>query len=553
MSTALLEVARADSHSRRLSPTVSARPSSRFSGRSSPPRFPALGRFARLVAVDVRTGAWLTRRAAGGSCRPILVVSCLVAIALVSASCGGDDTSGGEVLDSAETNDIADAEDATASTVRESRPDPNYENALFASAYNAARDSYTAYSTARHEDYFAALENVAPVLEDAAAARAAARADASTVFDAALDQAQRDQRSALGEIESRRSASNAQVEAHRREVALILELALQEAELDGEEAYYVGDDMGRSRSIEVARAGNPRSAFGRIAGKSTRRLAFDETYLSILDAAIRDTTTSAEASTALTAARDAVVATVAAGQPPDPNVRGTVDSSIAAVWSKDDGWSNNWREILDNIEARIDIAIDYDIVTPATTAALASIDEFATSAAGILESILAEEEQAAIAAYEEEVSRAASARDASIATAERSYETTVAAAADAVDNVRTSFDFDGWVTAAFGLADAYVVLHDVATAVESEAAISDDGSLAAASAIEYANTLRRALANVADAANLLIDRFPRRTILEAEAEFARAAEALFLEADIFEDALDAARSRAEARARATSD
>ena len=234
-------------------------------------------------------------------------------------------------------------------------------------------------------------------------------------------------------------------------------------------------------------------------------------------------------------------------------MRGTVDSSIAAVWSKDDGWSNNWREILDNIEARIDIATDYDIVTPATTAALASIDEFATSAAGILEPTLGEEEQAAIAAYEEEVSRAASARDASIATAERSYETAVAAAADAVDNVRTSFDFDGWVTAAFALADAYVVLHDVATAVESEAAINDDGSLAAASAIEYATTLRRALANVASAANLLIDRFPRRTILETEAEFARAAEALFLEADIFEDALDAARSRAEARARATSD
>ena len=140
-------------------------------------------------------------------------MSCLVAVALVAASCGGDDTSGGETLDSAETTDIADAEDVTASTVKESRPDPNYENDLFASAYNAARDAYTAYSTARHDDYFAALENVAPVLEEAAVARAAARGDASAVFDAASDQAQQDQRSALGEIESRRSASNAQVES----------------------------------------------------------------------------------------------------------------------------------------------------------------------------------------------------------------------------------------------------------------------------------------------------------------------------------------------------
>ena len=129
----------------------------------------------------------------------------------------------------------------------------------------------------------------------------------------------------------------------------------------------------------------------------------------------------------------------------------------------------------------------------------------------------------------------------------------MAAVADAVDNVRAAFEFDGWVSAAFAVADAYVVLHDVAVAVESEAQVNDDGSLAAASAIEYATTLRRELANVADAANFLINGYPRRTILDVEAEFARAAEALFLEAEIFEDALDAARSRAEARAKAFSD
>ena len=58
------------------------------------------------------------------------------------------------------------------------------------------------------------------------------------------------------------------------------------------------------------------------------------------------------------------------------------------------------------------------------------------------------------------------------------------------------------------------------------------------------------LAAVAGSANSLSDGYPRRTILDVEPEFAQAAESLFLESEFFEDALEAARSRAEARAKA---
>ena len=60
----------------------------------------------------------------------------------------------------------------------------------------------------------------------------------------------------------------------------------------------------------------------------------------------------------------------------------------------------------------------------------------------------------------------------------------------------------------------------------------------------------RQLGAVAATANSLADGYPRRTILDAEPEIARAAEALFFEVEFFEDALEAARSRAEARAEA---
>ena len=98
-------------------------------------------------------------------------------IAVLAASCGGDDTSDGDAPDSAETSDddrtTADDEadsddeadnemvteeddetDVATSTMAEQKPAPHYESDVFANAYSAARDAYAAYSSARDEDYW---------------------------------------------------------------------------------------------------------------------------------------------------------------------------------------------------------------------------------------------------------------------------------------------------------------------------------------------------------------------------------------------------------------
>ena len=68
-------------------------------------------------------------------------------------------------------------------------------------------------------------------------------------------------------------------------------------------------------------------------------------------------------------------------------------------------------------------------------------------------------------------------------------------------------------------------------------------------ALDHASALSYSVASVSDAAASLINNYTPRTILHVEAEFAEAAEALFLEAEKFENLLDAARSSAESRAR----
>ncbi len=417
---------------------------------------------------------------------------------------------------------------------------------MFANAYGAARDVYTEYVSARHEDYFVTLANVSAAVEEAAATQAAARADAAAAYEAAESQAQQVRRNVFDEIQGRRDAAAAEVQSHIDRVSAVLDAAFVEADIISTETYYVWEKIGYertgSRYDEYAAS---------IAGKLAQRLSFDEIYLAALANATLDSNTDAEILTAVVAARDAAAATVAANPLPYESAEAVLDELIAAARAV---ISTRQEGVAERFEARLDPLLDYDIVTPATEAAAAVVNAIVVSDDGdSLERSRVEEEQAATAAYEEAAARATSDRDAAFATADRVHETAVAAVADAVDNVRAAFGFDGWVSAAFGLADAYVVLHDVAIAVESEAQLNDDGSLAAASAIEYASTLRRELANVVDAANFLIDRFTRRTILDVEAEFAQAAEVLFLDAEIFEDALNAARSRAEARAKALSD
>ena len=503
--------------------------------------------------------------------RPFLVVACLLMIAVFAASCGGDDTSDGDAPDSVETSDDdrttsddeADADDdannetadqgedetdATTSTVADQKPAPHYESDVFANAYSAARDAYTSYSSARHDGYFVALGNVSSAVEEAGAARAAALAGAAAAFDDIESEARQIRRNVFSEIQGRRDAASAEDKSSLDRVNAILDAAHVEAEIDWTESYFVWENIGYQRGTDYFSSREFVYAIKRIAGKVGQRLSFDETYLAALDQAILDSSSDSAILTAIAAARDAVVVTLENSPLPYESADAAIDAAFAAV---EPVQNNRKTATAERLEARIDPLLEYDIVTPSREAAAAALNAIAASAdRDSLEQALAEEERVATAAYDEVVAAATSDREAAVAVADRAYERAVEAVADAVADARAAFDFDAWVSAAFALADAYVVLYDVAVAVESEAQVNDDGSLAAASAVEYASAVRRELGAVAATANSLADGYPRRTILDVEPEFARAAEALFLEAEFFEDALEAARSRAEARAKA---
>ena len=419
---------------------------------------------------------------------------------------------------------------------------------MFANAYSAARDAYTAYSSARHDGYFAALGNVSSALEEAGAARAAALAGAAAAFDDIESEARQVRRSVLNEIQSRRDAASAEDKSYLDRVNAILDTAYEEAEISGTESYYIWEKIGREGGSIFHWSGNFEDVVARLAAKVGQRLSFDATYLATLDQAMLNSSVEAEILAAIVAARDAVVVTLTNNPLPYESAVAVIDAAIAAAEVVE---GNRRQGTAERLEARIDPLLEYDIVTPSREAAAAALNAIAASVdRDSLEQALAEEERLATAAYDEVVAAATSDREAAVAVADRGYERAVEGVADAVDNARAAFDFDAWVSAAVALADAYVVLYDVGVAAESEAQVNDDDSLAAASAIEYAGTVRKELAAVAGSANSLSDGYPRRTVRDVEADFAQAAEALFLEAEFFEDALEAARSRAEARAKA---
>ena len=355
-------------------------------------------------------------------------------------------------------------------------------------------------------------------------------------------------RNVFNEIQGRRDAASAEDKSSLDRVNAILDAAYVEAEIDWTESYFIWEQIGRERANDIYSYSTFNASVSRIAAKVGQRLSFDATYLATLDQAILDSSSDPEVLLAIVAARDAVVAALANSPLPYESADAAIDAAIAAAEPVELDRRTGTAE---RLEARIDPLLEYDIVTPSRAAAAAAINAIAASADGdSLEQALAEEERVATAAYDEVVAAATSDREAAVAGADRAYERAVEAVADAVDDARAAFDFDAWVSAAFALADAEVVLYDVAVAVASEAQVNDDDSLAAASAIEYASAVRRELGAVAATANSLADGYSRRTILDVEPEFAQATEALFLEAEFFEDALEAARSRAEARAKA---
>ena len=485
--------------------------------------------------------------------RPFLVVACLLMIAVLAASCGGEDTSDGDAPDSVDTSDddrttSDDEADATTSTVAEQKPAPHYESDVFVNASSAAHDAYTSYSSARHDGYFAALGNVSSAVEEAGAARAAALAGAAAAFDDIESEARQIRRNVFNEIQGRRDAAAAEDKSYLDRVNAILDAAYVEAEIDWTESYFVWEKIGRERARDHWYDTRFDPTVAEIAARVGQRLSFDETYVAALDQAILDSSSDSDILTAIVAARDAVVVTLENNPLPYESADAAIDAAIAGAEPVE---SDRKAGTAERLADRINPLLEYDIVTPSREAAAAALNAIAASAdRDSLEQALAEEERVATAAYDEVVAAATSDREAAVAVAERAYERAVEAVADAVAGARAAFDFDAWVSAAFALADAYVVLYDVAVAVESEAQVNDDGSLAAAAAIEYASTVRRELGAVAATANSLSDGYPRRTILDVEPDFAQAAEALFLEAEFFEDALEAARSRAEARAKA---
>ena len=440
--------------------------------------------------------------------------------------------------------------DTTTATAVEPRSALSYESGLFTNAYSAARDAYVAYSSVRSEEYLAALRNVAVVVEEADDALDDARSDAERAHYAAERSASEAWSSMLTEIEVRRDRSWREFDAYQDEVRAILDVAREQAELDGSNAYQVWSSAAHDRVEEAKRSqllheDTSSGVFERIAGGVAARLTFDPVYLAALDAAVTAGGSGPEVLAALVAARDAAAASITLYPLPYENADVAINEVIANVAAV--SGESRQEAIASNIEDRVDASINHDTARRSRDAAMSVLDELEDANWDLLDEALAEEERAAEAAYEVAMEQAAADLDAAIAAAVRTYETAVGTAENAVDRARAAFEFDSWVSGAFALADAYVVLHDIGVRVESEAEDRDDGSLAALAALEYAVTIRRGLASMFDAGDSLIDDFPRHTVLDVEAEFAEAAEALLPEAEIFEGVLAGARSRAEAR------
>ena len=536
---------------------------------------------------------------ATGRCRPILVLACALLVAFLAASCGGsedgdrpepvevsevegdaeDDGDGpagsrdeseseaarsvgedveaagsgatdaadgdGAVADEAEEPDLDDDRDLEATTpaVQETQPAPHYESEVFASAYDAAREARETYSAARGEEYFAALGNATNRREAADAALSDALANASGSFDRATDEAHQSQLSQKSVLQAQWETELAKFQRGREEVPAILEAAIQEAQWARDDAYTIWDERGRERGYA---ADSAHGAIGRIAAKIAGRMAYDAAFLAALDQALANYDDPLIL-TALVAFQQSFEATLADNPLPYESADSAIDTVISELTVVDS--SSRKRDLAIRIEERLDVRINY--TAPASDTAALILDEVEAIERSLLAQRQDEELTRIDSVYNQALADTTADRDAAISRAENAYRAALAAIDQDIEDSRSAFDFDAWVSAAFALADSYIVLYDVAVAVESEAQFANDGSLAASSAFDYASTARRELGAVAAAAaNSLADGYSRRTVLDVEAEFVQGAEALFLEAAFFEDALEAARSRAEARAKA---
>ena len=519
-------------------------------------------------------------------CSHFVVLACALIIAVLAASCGGDDTSDGASLESAEESetvdraaeDIADnffdnredARDAdtaaadedgevdsddddeadiTASTARRATPVPFFESRAFTSAYEAVRGAFTDYALLRNEGYFQALNNVDMGLETAAIRRAESIAEWEELLSAMETGAENYKRAASSDFRRYRDDATRTERSYRAEVGLILDAALEEARLDAEEEYILweieGEDAAAATEAMPSNCYYCDDNIGDIVGKTARRLAFDTSYLATLSAEILSMDSS-PVRDALVAARDAAAAIAADNSLPYESANDALVGSIEAALAV----SRNRSDFINNIERRINSAVDYSLnlgERGAEAAAAASLQEHLSRELSVID----QQESAELAGVIGQLAAETDGSAARIEAIEEDHRQAVARVAGNIKHARSKFEFARWSDSAFLLATTYLGLFSTAQQVESS--LRDNlelGDPESMLALDHASALRSSLATVADAALFLINNYTPRTILDVEAEFADAAEALFQEAEKSENLLNVARSSAESRASA---
>ena len=524
--------------------------------------------------------SWSTAATASARsrCRPFIVAACTVVIVVLAASCGGDDASDGDTPDSVEASETedeaavdgdgsADSDDAReaaddegdtvesddddeadtkAAIVREATPAPPFESPAFSSAYETAHSAFTEYLLLRHEDYLQALSNVDMALELAAIQRADSLAALENQVSNYESDTNAEKRAVRDQYQRERDAATSAERSYRAEVDAILDAALEEAQFDADDERILWEITGEDSANQTELATNCYNCdlkIGDIVAYTAWRLTFDVSYLALLGAEISGMGDS-PIRVAVVAARDAAAAIAAANSLPyesaDDALVGSIDAALAV--------SRNRSEFIGNIKRRIDAAIDYYLnrgERGAEAVAAASLKENLSRDLANIDQM----EFSELAALDESLADNMDQYVNLVAAVDENHRHAVARIAGTISDTRSAFDFDRWSSAAFLLANTYLGLASTAQHVESSLRDSpefnDPESMVA---LDYASALRYNLASVADAAIFLIDNYTPRTILDVETEFAEAAETLLLEAEKFENQLDAIRASAEALA-----
>ena len=532
----------------------------------------------------VRKPARLVRLAGTSPSRLFVFSACLLAAILVAASCGSDEAAeNGDSPGTAEVSkveggpedgtdsqadsgdhdesksDPGDAEsdddglatrmDSATPTPEQPSATPVVENPAFTRAYEVASGAFLEYSSLRHEGYLRTILEVDSLIESASLRRAESLAAAEAYLSDHESTANAASRATHELYQSERDAATQTNRDHRTSVEEILASALEQAELDSEEAYTLWEITGEDAGLEAGlTCFQCHVRIGNIVGYIAWRLAFDHTYLRVLQSEI-DALADSPPRTALVAARDSALSVIAENPLPYETPTAALDGAIGSALEV----SRNQSAIIRNIEDRVDAARRYSVNhgdDGAEEAAYQALQEILSTTKAAID----DAESAELSALEQSRRDASTAYSNMLSQAEDEYRRAVIEIGDAVDAERAAFDFDKWLEAAFVLADSYMTLYDVAEFVadelRGEVDLDDPASILMH---EFASSAQMSLVGAADAAGLLRVNYSRRTVLDLEAEFADSVETLFFEVEGFEGALISARMRAQAFAGATSE